>query len=261
MMKSMLGKSSVRFCGAVLFLMLVSFGAVAQDEVGFTADRPGALTGPDVLPRGRVQWETGVGGEFSKVETPSTTSWTINSSMLRWGFSDFAELRVQGDYIYSEADGKTKHGFGDLIIGTKAKLFEGSKFLPAISLLANVLVAGEHRDENQPRHTGAHMGLLFSHELSSRCSLGYEADLIWSGKLHPTAFFGVGLSFSLGDRITLSVEEFNYSRPEGIECWSELSMAYQLSRRVQLDLGTDFFLNAPAQYHNLMLGVTWQLNQ
>ncbi len=243
----------------LLCAALLSLCAFAQENEGFTADRPGATTGPDVLPRGRVQWETGVSWELSRLETPGTTTWTVNSSMLRWGFSDFAELRVQGDYIISIFDGNLLRGFDNFTIGTKAKLYEGGGILPTISLLANVLIAGGRRSEFLPRHHGAHMGLLFANDLASWCSLGYEADLIWTGEGHPTVFFGACLGFSLTEKLSLQLEEFNYAHNADLQCWSELSLAYQLSERVQLDLGTDINLNTPAKYHNLMLGVSWQL--
>ena len=243
----------------LLFAFILPSGAYAQDDGGFTADRPGATTGPDVLPRGRVQWETGASWELSRMESPGITTWTVNSSMLRWGFSDFAELRIQGDYLISVSGGDTARGFDNLTIGTKAKLYEGDGILPTMSLLANVLVSGGHRSEFLPRHAGANMGLLFSNELAPWCSLGYEADLIWAGEGHPTVFFGLGLGFSLSERLSLQVEEFNYSHTGTMECWSELSLAYQLSKRVQLDLGSDISLNTPGKYHNLMLGFSWQL--
>ena len=241
-------------------LLFLSSYALAQDTEGFTADRPGATTRPDVLPRGRVQWETGASWESSRLESPSITSWTINSSMIRWGFSDFAEMRIQADYIYSTYSETVQHGFDNLIVGIKAKLYEGNRIMLTISLLTNVLVAGGHRAEFLPRHAGAHMGLLFSNELASWCSLGYETDLIWTGEGKPTTFFGGSLCFSIAGRILLQIEEFNYSRHDGLECWSELSIAYQLSNRIQLDLGTDISLNVPRDYHNLILGISWQLN-
>ncbi len=46
----------------VILLSFFPLSALAQsEEAGFTADRPGATTGIDVLPKGRLQWETGVG--------------------------------------------------------------------------------------------------------------------------------------------------------------------------------------------------------
>ena len=86
----------------LLLVTLLPLLALAQsEEAGFTADRPGATTGVDVLPKGRVQWETGFGYERTKVvEDVAVTTWTVNSSLLRWGISESAELRLQADYLY-----------------------------------------------------------------------------------------------------------------------------------------------------------------
>ena len=117
-------------------------GATAGMEAGFTADRPGATTGVDVLPKGRVQWETGIGYERSKMDGPAATTWTLNNSLLRWGISESAELRLQADYLYSSCEGAHTNGLSNVAIGTKVKIFEGWKAVPAVSLLGNVLVPG-----------------------------------------------------------------------------------------------------------------------
>ena len=237
-----------------------SLNLSAQQEGGFTADRPGATTGPDVLPKGRVQWETGTAWERSSLDGPLTTTWTVNTSMLRWGFSDYAELRLQADYLHrSYEHGGAVNGFDNVTLGTKVRLFDGYNAFPAVSLLANVLIPGGDNAEFLPSHTGGQMGLLFANDLTSWCSLGYEVDLIWNGYTQPTVFWGLGLGFSVGESFTIQVEEYNHSFGGNTESWSELSFAFQLSPRVQLDLGTDINLNHPDRYHNLLLGVSWQL--
>ena len=80
------------------FILVSSIDAYAQDE-GFTADRPGATTGVDVLPKGRLQLESGFALEHTNLDAPSENKWTFNTSMLRWGFSDYAELRLQAAWL------------------------------------------------------------------------------------------------------------------------------------------------------------------
>ncbi len=249
---------AIRFCLLALSLTL-SLTTVAQDEVEFTADRPGATTGPDVLPRGRVQWETGMGWERSKLDGPAVTTWTLNTTLLRWGFSDFAELRLQGDYLFASGDGDDQNGFSDVAVGTKVKLFEGWKAVPAISLLANVIVPGGHDADFLPREWGGQIGLVFQNELTPWLSLGYDGELIWSDHSKPSAFYGLCLGFSLSDRCSLGLEEYNVSSSGDTESWSEISVAYQLSRRVQLDAGFDISLNYPKRFQNLMIGVAWEI--
>jgi hypothetical protein len=240
-----------------------------SDEEGFIADRPGVTTGIEVLPKGRVQWETGMVYERSKFEGPTTTTWVLNSSLLRYGISESAEVRLQGDYLYTNCEGTHIYSFSNIAIGTKAKLFEGWKTIPTVSLLANILVSGdfipsfggEEEDSYLPKEWGGQMGLLFQNELASWCSLGYEADLIWSDSARPTFFWGASLTFQLNNRLSLMAEEYNDSGPDGHENWMELGAAYMLTPRLQLDLSTDICLHHTMRYFNLQVGIAWQINR
>ena len=247
-----------------IMVALLPLLALAQSEegAGFTADRPGATTGVDVLPKGRVQWETGFGYERTKVvEDVAVTTWTINSSLLRWGISESAELRLQADYLYTDVEGTHVKGLSNVAFGTKVKLFEGWKAVPAVSLLGNVLVPSSSDDDFLPEEWSGQMGLLLQNELTSWCSLGYEADLTWYGGTKPIFFWGACLGFQLNDRLSLMAEEYN-SHYEGLhENWVELGAAYMLTPRLQLDLATDIYLNYPKRYFNLMVGIAWQITK
>lgn len=246
----------------LLLVTLLPLSALAQsEEAGFTADRPGATTGVDVLPKGRVQWETGIGYERSKKDGPAATTWTLNTSLLRWGISESAELRLQADYLYSSCEGAHTNGLSNVAIGTKVKLFEGWKAVPVVSLLGNVLVPGGSNAEFLPKEWGGQMGLLFQNELTSWLSLGYETDLIWSDAAKPTFFWGACLGFQLNDRLSLMAEEYNYHYDGFHENWVELGAAYMLTPRLQLDLATDISLNYPKRYFNLSIGVAWQITR
>ena len=67
-----------------LFVLALVCGLCqAQDELPtISADRPGALTGTDVMPRYKIQWETGIGYE-SMASGPRC--FTLNSTLLRFG--------------------------------------------------------------------------------------------------------------------------------------------------------------------------------
>ena len=244
-----------------ILLAFLPLSALAQsEETGFTADRPGATTGTDVLPKGRLQWETGVGFERSKLDGPKVNTWTANTTLLRWGFSDYAELRLQGDWLFDSSEGAHNSGLSNVAIGTKVKLFDGWKAVPAISLLGNMLIPGGTGSTNLPEHVGGQLGLLFQNQLTDWLSLGYEGDLIWSDTQRPTVFFGACLGFSVSHRWQLMLEEYN-NTSDGTECWMELGAAYQLSNRIQLDISTDINLKEPKNFWNLNVGVAWQITR
>ena len=244
------------------FVALASaFCASAQEAEEFTADRPGATTGPTVLPKGRVQLETGFGWERSALEGPWATTWTVNTSMLRWGFSDMAELRLQANYLISKQGGERDFGFDSVFFGTKARLHEGGKIMPAISLMANVMVPGKKGSAFLSDRWGGQMGLLFENTLAPWCSLGYEADLIWNGYGSPEVFFGACLGFQPWERLSIQVEEYNIGGGGSVQCWSELSLGFQAAPRLQIDLASDLCLSSPDRYGVLMVGLSWQITK
>lgn len=217
------------------------------------------MTGAEVLPKGRVQLETSMGCERLKIEEPATSVWSLNASLLRWGIFDRAELRLQGECIYTYSDGSGACDLTNVAVGAKVNLFEGWKAVPAVSLLCNVLVPGGSKAENLPRHWGGQMGVLFQNELATWCTLNYEADLIWSDSEIPAFFLGASLGFQVTDRLSLAAGEFNLHTPDGHEPWLELGAACQLAPRLQADLVADIDLCYPQRHYNLALGVVWQI--
>ncbi len=244
---------------AILFFPI--FASAQNEEVGFASDRPGATAGADVLPKGRLQWETSVKYERTKYEGVKTTTWTLNNTLLRWGITNHAELRLQADYLYSSTQGDHSNGFANVAFGTKVKVYEGSKYVPTVALLGHVIVPGGNSADFLPKDWGGQIGLLCQNKLTSWCSIGYEADLIWSDSSKPTIFWGACLTFPLNDKLSLIAEEYNFNHSGSHENWLELGGAYMLTPRLQLDMTTDINLNYPKRYFNLMVGAAWQITQ
>ena len=244
----------------ILLLSFLPLSALAQsEEAGFTADRPGATTGPDVLPKGRLQWEMGMGYQQVRQDGVRSHTWTLNSTLIRFGISDYAELRLQGDWNKEGGD-MDYRGQENVAIGTKAKLFDGWRFLPAVSLLGNVIIPSKRYD-NMPRNWSGQMALLFQNQLTQRLSLGYQGQLTWFDYEKPIIFYGACLGYALNDRWQLMAEEYNYKYPDSTENWMELGVAWQLSHRVQVDVNTDVNLNDIDSFWSIAVGVAWQITK
>ena len=244
----------------VIVLSLLPLSVLAQSEVEFTADRPGATTSIDVLPKGRFQWETGVGYQHINMQGLKTYSWTLNTSLLRSGISDNAELRLQGDWSKMGGDIFSYNGPENVAIGTKVRMYDGWKFVPAVSLLGNVYVPSKHYDM-MPNNWSGQIGLLFQNQLTSWLSLGYEGDISWLDNDDPFYFYGFCLGFTVSKRWQLMVEEYNNAYDQSTENWLELGAMYKLSNRLQLDISTDIDLEEPKAFWNVSIGVAWQITK
>ena len=64
-----------------LIIALLPVCVMAQEEEPepFTTDLFGGISAPDVMPKGRVQWETYVGYTHSTMYDVKTDFWNINS--------------------------------------------------------------------------------------------------------------------------------------------------------------------------------------
>jgi hypothetical protein len=122
------------------------------------------------------------------MEGLKTYAWTLNTSLLRYGISDYAELRFQGDWNKTSGDILDYNGPENVAIGTKVRLFDGWKFVPAVSLLGNVYIPSKHYDL-MPNNWSGQMGLLFQNQITSWLSLGYEGDISWFDNGGPTYFY------------------------------------------------------------------------
>jgi len=244
-----------------IVLSLLPLSALAQsEEMGFTADRPGATTGVDVLPKGRLQWEMGMGYQQFKKEGAWSHTWTLNSTLIRFGISDYAELRLQGDWNNEGGEIFDYSGSENIAIGAKAKLYDGWRFLPAMSMLGNVIIPSKKND-NMPNNWSGQMALLFQNKLTQRLTLGYQGQLTWFDSEKPIVFYGACLEYDLNDRWLLMAEEYNYKYPDETENWIELGIAWQASQRLQIDVNTDINLNEFKSFWSIAVGIAWQITK
>ena len=81
----------------LLFLPLGCLTVYAQDNVEFTADRPGASTGPSVVGQGVIQLEQGIQYDGDG----AAGVFTFSNTLLRYGLFDSMEIRLGGDgFLY-----------------------------------------------------------------------------------------------------------------------------------------------------------------
>ena len=87
------------FCVGILLLCCVE--VIGQDYAEFTADRPGASTGPAVVGHRVVQLEQGI--QYDGDGGAGTI--TFSNTLLRYGLFPHMEIRVSGDgFLYRPED-------------------------------------------------------------------------------------------------------------------------------------------------------------
>lgn len=245
----------------LFYTLILSMGALvatAQD-VEFTADRPGASTGPSTVGHKVIQLEQGVQYEGDG----GAGVFTFSNTLLRYGLFDGMELRLGGDgFIYKpEGASKFKPAFSGLSIGTKIRCFEGKGAIPAVSVLADFAIPSTASEGFNTEHFAPSLYLLFENPVNDWFSIGYNVGAEWDGSLPaPTTFVALCLGFSATERLGCFVESYNYFNKLGNVYAVDFGLNYMVGKRVQLDLAANLDLCNPAQAWAVSFGVAWQIN-
>lgn len=245
-----------------LIIILTTSAAVAQ-EAEFTADRPGASTGPSVVGHRVVQLEQGMSLNCDDYEA----SFTFSNTLIRYGLFDGMELRLAGDGIlYSSYDNGTctpdiKASFSGLSVGTKIRCFEGRGAIPAISLLADIVIPHTGGRDFATDYPVPSLYLLFENPVTDWLSIGYNVGAEWDdARPMAEAFVALCLGFAPTERFGCFVESYNNLSRNGNRYFVDVGINYMLSERLQLDAAVDIDVCDPARTFAISLGVAWQIN-
>ena len=112
----------------------------AEDQAGFSADRPGTTPSAEVIPGGAVQFELGTGFRSQREDGIVEHTITGGAPLLRLGAGHRTELRFGGDGFRvqnTEASAVTERirGWSDFAIGAKIKLLDEHGWRPAFAIL------------------------------------------------------------------------------------------------------------------------------
>ena len=248
----------------ISLLLLFTFAVVcmqAQDvenaePLSVAADRPGMATGVGVLPFKAIQWETGFQWDYADRQH----SFTLPTTMLRFGVAPFAELRLEYDgTLYSDAE--WQYQVEPLILGTKIRVFDGWKAVPKISFLANIAIPIT-KEAYQSSHVAPSLYLLFENDVTDWLNLCYNLGAEWDGSLpQPTAFAALCFGFAATENLGCFVESYNYFGGLGNVYAMDFGLNWMVGRKVQLDLAANMDLKNPAQCWSISCGVAWQINK
>lgn len=238
-------------------LLLTPALAFAQDEVEFTADRPGVGTGTGIVGKGKVMWEAGMAYDYEDGEK----TFTFCNSLLRYGLTENWEMRLELNGLHTWGDGDHTTGLDAVNLATKVRLYEGEGAVPSIALLAGLtLPVGS--EAFRPSNIAPSLTLLADHDVTDRLNLAYNAGLEWNGETAtPTTFAALCAGYQINDRLGAYVENYDYFAKGMKSQWNmDFGVNWMASSRVQLDLAGCFNINDIKKSYGISFGVAWLLN-
>jgi len=217
-------------------------------------------TGTYVMPQGRWQLEQGMSYDVDKTSGITQQQLTFSSTLLRYGLTRNAELRLQMDALYSHNEIENVTGLCPIIVGTKIRLHESQSALPSVGLLAQLVIPSGKR-EFRSDHIAPQLFALFSSSISDRFGLDYNIGLQWDGDdAAPTTFTALAASFTPTDNTSIFFEGYGYMHSHTSAQWYvNGGAALKVSPRVQFDLSGGVLLHDFGKDLFIAFGVSWLL--
>jgi len=244
--------------GCVL-VVLVASGAAAADGDAIDPDRPDLSFSAKTVGAGRVQLETGMLFERTRMAAEPTERRLLAETTLRIGVGDRFELRVDGEPIVRLRGAEDATDVGDFRLGAKWRFLDAAQgdSRPALALLPFVKLP----TAPTPIGTGKPdygLLLLASFELPADWALDANAGVAAIGQTGPSghlvqALISAALSRKLGAAVTTFAEIFYASRDE----WSgrdqvavDAGLVWTVRPNLALDaaVGTSLYGRAPDMF-------------
>jgi len=255
----------------IIGAMLLGWSSVAvADGQPICADRPSKSTGECTVPAGHFQIETGLidwSRDRSAGVTDELTTW--GSSLLKYGVSDRADIELgitplQTEHLHGEGHDEHHSSFGDTLLRVKYQLTKDDAAIQvALDPFVKLPTANHHLGNGKVEG-----GLLvpMSAQLGKgplTLSLDPELDVLADSDGHGRHLATqqvANLGWQVNDALNLSAEVWAMwdwdPSGTGKLASADGSVAYDVTRDVQLDAGANFGLNRQTPDIELYTGVS-----
>jgi hypothetical protein len=243
--------------------------ATATPDLTICADRPAKANGVCTVPAGHWQLEvSAVDWTRTKDGGSRTDITSLGASVVKLGLTGASDIEVGwAPYIRVRSGDATGHatlsGAGDVVVRYKQRLTLYEAPVQAGLIPFVKLPTADHDIGNGKVEGGLAAPVSFSLAPTISLTLGPELDLLSDADghgYHPGVTNLVNLGISATPRLALSAElwnNLNFDPGGTVRQWSaDAAVAYEASKRVQLDGGANFGLDRATPGVELYAGVS-----
>lgn len=242
-----------------------------SDDEPLVTDRPDFTEASSVVPRGRVQLESGYTFVRDRAGGIETTAHAVPQFVWRIGMTDRVEMRIVWDagYLFERevdrgAGTVTKRSGGtDMDLGIKTALREQDRWLPEMALISTLSVPSGVA-EFRSRKTQPKFNLLYSWDITEDVSLAASTGL-WFLFEDDDNFTYMHQSFSVGKQLTEQwgtylewyAHWFDGGAAQATQYYADGGITYKFTPNFQVDWRIGFGLNEHAD--DLFTGVGYSV--
>lgn len=249
----------------ILFLTLsVAAFAYAQDTLAaatkpsvynFASTRPSFAEGVKLVPTGKAQVELGVAYNYFN---PNSHEIHHPDFMLKYGISNYFELRINGDATTYKSGDFRQTGLHPVYIGVKLKMIDAKKYAPGSSFIGGLSVNFISTKNFKTKYVAPFFKITMEQFLPKNVGLIYNYGLVWNGEdAKPTYNFAVATSYTKLLTCTTAEKQHQikyffeiygiYPQGKQVDLRINNGIAYLLNKFLQVDVsvGAGLLKNAP----------------
>jgi hypothetical protein len=239
----------------LLFIFSVIEMITVVGQSTFSANRPGQVNNPDIVPGGNFMIETG----FQYGENLGSKNYLLPTTSLRYGLNGNVEISLKADNIYQVDN--SLFGLTSYSIGSKIAICEQKDLLPKMTFVAAFILPFAGLESLRPENSGGLIQLALSHTLGEKCTVYGNLGATWNGN-DPFPIYNYVLSvyYSPLKRFWTFAELYGLVPEKGkSNMASDCGFSFQAGENYQVDLALGADLNDLKNNHFIQIGAAFQI--
>ena len=250
-----------------LNILCLSAHARGQDGPPLVTDRPDQTESSSVVPRWRLQIETGLSHEWVETgaeEYENNTSY--GSTLLRFGLFEFLELRLGTDLLNHRSKlpglaSRDEFGMSPMGFGFKAALSREEGMRPEVAFIGSWQVPRTGRESFSSDKWQHSYVFAFSHTLSDRWGLGYNLGYQFEGGFDASRFiYSLVFGYAPTGRWSIFMEAYG-NKTSGIplDARADAGLTWLAWPCFQLDLSGGLGITEVSPRGFISAGFSWRI--
>ena len=241
----------------ILFYFTV-FSAVCV-SAQINTDRPTQSFSPHVMPKGGIQLETGFLSE-RPVSNVDAFNVTYLNALLRYGISEWFELRMSESYLGNRVNGNSQNGFSPLTLGTKIHINDQKNGLPQMGLLASITLPSD--DENFGLDESIQdIRFMAQEDIGERLTFDVNVGTFWSSSTDAVGLYTILLGISASDHLSFFLEPYGFfQKNTPADNRFNAGFTYLVNDQFQLDFSAGNGLTSKAPDYFVAFGASFLFN-
>lgn len=220
----------------------------------FSSTRPAFSEGILLVPSGKAQVELGANYNYFKTNTHEIQHPVF---FLKYGISNYFELRINGDASTYRNTGGRQTGLHPVFIGMKLKMLDAKRYAPGSSFIGGLSVNYISTKNFRTKYVAPYFRIVMEQFLPKNVGLVYNYGLVWNGEdAKPTYNLSIANSYTHVFKSTANkhrqlkyfFEIYGiYPHGEKIDLRLNTGLAFLLNKFLQLDFsaGAGLLKNSP----------------